>query len=48
MIFLSLQMRRIKLWEEEKSALEEGLATFERLQAVYRERLSQVKKLIQN
>ena len=36
-------MRRIKTWEEEKSVLEEGLATLHRAQASYRERLCQVE-----
>ncbi len=36
-------MRRVKLWEDEKSVLEESLATIERIQAAYRERLSKVK-----
>ena len=40
-------MRRIKTWEEEKSVLEEGLATLHRAQASYRERLGQVENNLQ-
>jgi hypothetical protein len=36
------QSRQVKLWEDERLVLEEGLATVQRVQNLYRQRLQQV------
>jgi hypothetical protein len=46
-IFLTSQMRRIKLWEDEKSVIEEGLATLDRVHQSYRDRLAQIENNLQ-
>lgn len=40
-------MRRIKLWEDEKSVIEEGLATLDRVHQSYRDRLAQIENNLQ-
>ena len=37
----------MKFWEDEKSVLEEGLATLDRVQRFYRQRLEQAEANIQ-
>ncbi len=44
---LTSQMRRIKLWEDEKSVIEEGLATLDRVHQSYRDRLAQIENNLQ-
>jgi hypothetical protein len=39
----SLQRHRLKFWEDEKSVLEEGLATLDRVHNFYRDRLNQAE-----
>jgi hypothetical protein len=40
-------MRRIKLWEDEKSVIEEGLSTLDRVHQSYRDRLAQIENNLQ-